>query len=101
MTEPTREELFQEYSRLVNEETELLEKVRTYEECVAAILGHLFRHGGNVDLQTVKDILQSVFAKEQGLRSELLELQLVKAEVSFRHSTAREGVPSPECNSTK
>lgn len=88
LTEKTRGELFEEYSHLEDEETKLLERVQTYEECVAAILGHLFKYGDKIDLLTVEDVLTLVHNKELELRTELLHLQLTKVLAAFRHSKA-------------
>lgn len=88
MTERTREELFEEYSRLEEEETRLFQKVEACEACVSGILGQLYRHGDKIDLLTVEDVLTLVHNKELELRTELVHLQLTKTMVSFRHSRA-------------
>lgn len=88
LTERTREELFEEYSRLEEEETKLFLKVQTCEECVGGILGQLYRHGDKIDLLTVEDVLTLVHNKELEFRTELLHLQIYKMMVSFLHSKA-------------
>ncbi|CAH1226049.1 hypothetical protein PAECIP111893_05318 [Paenibacillus plantiphilus] len=88
MIEKTKEELFEEYSRLEEEETRLFRKVATCEECVSGILGQLYRYGDKIDLLTLEDVLTLVHNKELELRTELLHLQLTKMLVSFRHSKA-------------
>lgn len=88
LTERTREELFEEYSRLEEEETKLFVKVQMCEECVSGIFGQLYRHGDKIDLLTVEDVLVLVHNKELELRTELVHLQLTKTLVSFRHSKA-------------
>lgn len=88
MTERTREERFEEYSLLVEEETKLRERVRTCEECVSGILGQLFRYGDKLDLTTVEEVLKLVHNRAMELRTELLHLQLSKMMASFRHNKA-------------
>lgn len=96
LIEKTREELFEEYSRLEDDETKLLKRVQTCEECVSAVLGHLFRYGDKIDLLTVEDVLTLVHNKELELRTELLHLQLAKALAAFRHSKVTGENRSPE-----
>lgn len=94
MTERTKEELFEEYSRLEEQETRLLLQIETCEECVSGILGQLYRHGDKIDLLTVEEVLMLIHNKERELRTELLHLQLTKMMISFRHSRAtRENRP--------
>ncbi|MFD0672649.1 hypothetical protein [Cohnella sp. GCM10027633] len=87
MTERTKEELFEEYSRLEEQETRLLLQIETCEECVSG-KGQLYRHGDKIDLLTVEEVLTLVHNKERELRTELLHLQLAKMMISFRHSRA-------------
>ncbi|RKP47848.1 hypothetical protein D7Z26_21775 [Cohnella endophytica] len=88
MTERTKEELFEEYSRLEEQETRLFLQIETCEKCVSGILGQLYLHGDKIDLLTIEDVLTLVHNKEQEFRTELLHLQLTKMMVSFRHSKA-------------
>jgi len=94
VTGQTKEELFEEYSRLEEEEMQLFRKVETCEECVSGILGQLYRYGDKLDTLALEDVLTLVHNKELELRTELLHLQLTKMLVSFRHSKAtRENRP--------
>lgn len=88
METQSKNELFKKLERLVVEETLLLKKVRTCEECVFAVLGHLFQHNDEVHVLTVEDVLTLVHNKETELRTELLHLRLEKARLAVAHKRA-------------
>lgn len=88
METQSRDDLFKKLERLVEEETALLQKVRTCEECVFAVLGHLFQHNDKVHVMMVEDVLTLVHNKETELRTELLHLRLEKARLAVAHKMA-------------
>lgn len=90
MEEQSREEVFEQYTRLVEEETLLLQKVQTCEECVWAVLGRLYKNNDTMHFLTVEDVLVCINNIEQELRATLLHLRLAKARLSSEHNQAGE-----------
>ncbi|RTE11193.1 hypothetical protein [Paenibacillus whitsoniae] len=72
------------YEQIVEEETELMERIRTCEAYLNAILEQTYRNGDQHHKLTVEDILTAVFTISSELRTELLHVQFEKALLSCR-----------------
>jgi hypothetical protein len=77
-------EIAEQYERVIEEEDELLERIRTCEAYLNAILEETYRSGGRHHRLTVEDILTAVFRISSDLRTELLHVQFEKTLLSCR-----------------
>ncbi|SDO04928.1 hypothetical protein SAMN04487897_107191 [Paenibacillus sp. yr247] len=79
--EPTKV-IADHYEQVVEEETELLDRIRTYEVYLRTLMEQTYRSGERYHKLTVEDILTAVFMISINLRTELLHVQLEKALLS-------------------
>jgi hypothetical protein len=77
-------EITEQYERIVEEETELIGRIKTCEAYINALLEYTYRSGDQHHRLTVEDILTAVFTMGSNLRTELLHVQLEKAMLSCR-----------------
>lgn len=84
-------EIAEKYEQVVDEEAFLLERIRTCEACLSAVLEFTYRHVKEHHQLTIEDIVTAIFAISNDLRTELLHVQFEKAVLSgeMRHRDNR------------
>ncbi|NQX66655.1 hypothetical protein HQN90_11005 [Paenibacillus alba] len=74
-----------EYESIVHEENELLDKLRTCQSIIEAILYAFAEERDSIHLLTVEDVLMEIHSLELELRTELLHLRLDKVIHQWRN----------------
>jgi uncharacterized transporter YbjL len=72
-------DLTAKYELLTTEEETLIEKIKTCESCVLAVLDAVVQNGNDVHIITAEEILNTIHTMGSDFQTELLHLRLEKS----------------------
>jgi hypothetical protein len=84
------EPLQAKYEKLINQETSLLQKIRTAEGYVQACLDHTYRISHRCDVNTAESMMSALNGIDNELRTELLFVRFEKAITACQMKQAHE-----------
>jgi hypothetical protein len=65
---------FANYEQLVKKEDELIKKIETCEECIAAIFSVIYKKAELIHIEVIEDIIKAIHMIFKNLQTELLHL---------------------------
>ncbi|WP_341280223.1 hypothetical protein [Paenibacillus sp. FSL H8-0537] len=90
-------EVLKMYEQFVTEENQLCRRIETLNIIQSYILHTVHKHGPELDMLTVEEVMLSIHHIQQDLQTELIHVRLEKSLLAHNHNySSNLGVSSPE-----